>query len=343
MVFGGQVPEEQRFTERMHTAFKARGLDQVQVVNVGVPGWTTLNEAGFLEANTAWLQPDLVVLAVYLGNDIEENVMATIGGYEADATNGIAYGRRTREVVGNSVAWFAHNFEVGAAEYAPPHLVQPAWHAGDPLPTPVGNLVTSGLPAGGPASVAINFGSLDGARTWLKRNSRLYLGASDGWFALRHGYKPPLALGLNQWLAFTLRNPPRQYWLDLGYPLTEHYLAQARDASVAAGARMVVLLIPHDAQLNANKMTAELGRFHLAPEQVDLDRPRRELTDQARRLGLDIIDLLPALSARPDRANLTYLHDLHFTPLGHAVVAEVLVDALDRLNALPALVFKSSP
>jgi hypothetical protein len=53
--------------------------------------------------------------------------------------------------------------------------------------------------------------------------------------------------------------------------------------------------------------------------------------------------LLPALSARSDRANLTYLHDLHFTPLGHAVVAEVLVDALDRLNALPALVFKSSP
>jgi len=70
MVFGGQVREEQRFTERIETVISARGLAQVQVVNVGVPGWTTFNEAGFLAANSAWLQPDLVVLAVYLGNDV---------------------------------------------------------------------------------------------------------------------------------------------------------------------------------------------------------------------------------------------------------------------------------
>jgi lysophospholipase L1-like esterase len=337
MVFGGQVREEQRFTERIETVIRARGLGQVQVVNVGVPGWTTFNEAGFLATNSAWLQPDLVVLAVYLGNDVEENVMATIGGYLVDATNGITYGQRTRDVVGNSVAWFPHNFAVGAAEYALPQVVQPAWQDGDPLPAPVGNPVASGLPAGGWARVSLNYVGLDGARTWLKRNSRLYLGASDGWFALRHGYNRPIALGLNQWLAFTLRDPPRQYWLDLGYPLTEHYLAQARDASLAAGARMVVLLIPHDAQLNADKMATELGRFHLAREQVDVDRPRRELIAQAGRLGLDIIDLLPALSARADRANFTYRHDFHFTPLGHAVVAEVLADELDRLGALPAM------
>lgn len=335
MVFGGQVPEEQRFTEGIEAAFKTRGLGQVQVVNVGVPGWTTFNEAGFLAANSAWLQPDLVVLAVYLGNDIEENVMATIGGYAADATNGIAYGRRTRDVVGDSVAWFPHNFAVGAAEYAPPQGVQLAWHVGDPLPAPVGNLVGSGLPAVGRGSLALNSAGLDDARTWLKQNSRLYLGASDGWFALRHGYNRPTPLALNHWLAFTLRDPPRQYWLDLGYPLTEHYLALARDASLAAGAHMVVLLIPHDAQLNGDKMAAELGRFHLAPEQVDLDRPRHELIAQAGRLGLDVIDLVPALSARVDRANFTYAHDLHFTPLGHAAVAEVVVRALDQLGAVP--------
>jgi hypothetical protein len=138
-------------------------------------------------------------------------------------------------------------------------------------------------------------------------------------------------------VAFTLRDPPRQYWLDLGYPLTERYLTRARDASLAAGARMVVLLIPHDAQVNDDKMAAELGRFHLAPEQVDLDRPRRELIDQAAPLGLDTIDLLPPLSVRADRANFTYRHDFHFTPLGHAVVAEVLVNELDRLGALPAM------
>jgi len=138
-------------------------------------------------------------------------------------------------------------------------------------------------------------------------------------------------------LAFTLRDPPRQYWLDLGYPLTEHYLAQARNASLAAGARMVVLLIPHDAQMNADKMAAELGRFRLAPDQVDLDRPRRELIDQAARLGCDTIDLLPALNARADRADFTYRHDLHFTPLGHAAVAETVVHELERLGAVTVM------
>ncbi len=229
------------------------------------------------------------------------------------------------------------NFEVGAAEYDPPQVVQPAWHDGDPLPAPVGNFVGSGLPALASGSVSLNFAGLDGARTWLKRNSRLYLGASDGWFALRHGHNRPRALALNQWLAFTLRDPPRQYWLDLGYPLTEHYLAQARNASLAAGARMVVLLIPHDAQMNADKMAAELGRFRLAPDQVDLDRPRRELIDQAARLGCDTIDLLPALNARADRADFTYRHDLHFTPLGHAAVAETVVHELERLGAVTVM------
>jgi hypothetical protein len=139
MVFGGQVREEQRFTERLEATLKSRGSGQVRVVNVGVPGWTTFNEAGFLKANVAWLQPDLVVLAVYLGNDIEENVMATIGGYRADSFNGVAYGQRTREVVQNSVEWFPHNYDVGAAEYAPPYLEQSEWNTGDPMPTPVGN------------------------------------------------------------------------------------------------------------------------------------------------------------------------------------------------------------
>lgn len=155
--------------------------------------------------------------------------------------------------------------------------------------------------------------------------------------ALRHGYRRPTALALNQWLAFTLNDPPRQFWLDVGYPLTEQYLARARDASLAVGVRTVVLLIPHDAQLNDAKLAAELARFQLSVDEVDLDRPRHELLDRSARQGLDTIDLLPALKARADRADLTYRHDLHFTALGHAVVAEILADELDRLDALPAV------
>jgi lysophospholipase L1-like esterase len=333
MVFGGQVPEDERFTERLEATLKSRDFGQVRVVNVGVPGWTTLNEAGFLEANMAWLQPDLVVIAVYVGNDIEENVMATIGGYRAGSTNGIAYGQRTREVVQNSVEWFPHNYAVGATESAPPHLEPFEWRAGDPLPTPVGNTPSDGPESPDMPGAYVDYvpsSGLDAARTWLKRNSRIYLGASDGWFSLRFGHNRPTPLGLNSWLAFTLRDEPRQYWLQVGYPLTEHYLARARVATEAGGARMVALLIPHDAQIDDAKRDAELRRFHLRTDQVDLDRPRRELTERAARQGVETLDLLPALTARADRSDLTYKHDLHFTPLGHAVVAEFLANELER-------------
>jgi lysophospholipase L1-like esterase len=336
MVFGGQVAEDQRFTERLEAILKSRGSTQVRVVNVGVPGWTTFNEAGYLEANMSWLQPDLVVLAVYLGNDIEENVMVTMGAYDDNARLGVRYGQRTREVVRNSVEWFPHNFAVGAVEYAQPHIQASDWRTSEPLPKPPVNMPSSSARTG-PVRVSssdyVPSGLPDASRTWLKQNSRLYASASNAWFFVRHGHNRPAALSLDQWLAFTLRDEPRQYWMQVGYPLTEQYLAQARTATIAAGAGFIALVIPHDAQIDDAKGAAELRRFHLSAAEVDLDRPRREIVDRAARRGIETIDLLPVLRARADRAALTYMHDLHFTPLGHAVVAEILAAELTSARA----------
>ena len=44
----------------------------MRVVNLGVGGYTTYNEAGLLRENLSWLQPDLVVVAAFLGNDVAE-------------------------------------------------------------------------------------------------------------------------------------------------------------------------------------------------------------------------------------------------------------------------------
>jgi len=101
IVFGGQVAEEERFTEQLEGLLHTRGCARVRVVNVGTPGWTTFNEAGFLQANRGWLEPDLVVVAVFLGNDVEENVMATISGYEqVDVGNGVRWAAGARGEAG---------------------------------------------------------------------------------------------------------------------------------------------------------------------------------------------------------------------------------------------------
>lgn len=338
-IFGLGVRPEQRLTEQLEEILRGRGFASVHVVNVATPGWTTFNEAGYLAANGTWLTPDLVIVAVYLGNDIEENVLATVGGYEQiDTGIGIGWSRRARELVGNSVEWFAHNFAVGAAEYAQPHLEPNEHREAEPLPTPVGNIATASNGSAETAQSSPEYqpsSPADAARTWLRQRSRLYLGVADGWFAVRHGHRRPEVLNLDQWLVFTLRDQPPQRWLQLGYPLTERYLQQAQATAAALGARTVAVLIPHDAQVAETKRRAELGRFLLSEQEVDLERPQRELQTRAQRQGIPVIDLSPAFRTLPDPASLTFPHDLHLTPRGHAAVADILATELVRLGTLP--------
>jgi hypothetical protein len=39
IVFGGQVPEQQRLTERLEVLLHDRGLARARVINVATPGW----------------------------------------------------------------------------------------------------------------------------------------------------------------------------------------------------------------------------------------------------------------------------------------------------------------
>jgi len=339
MVFGGQVPEDQRLTERLEQLLQARGYTSVRVVNVATSGWATYNEAGYLQENISWLQPDVVVVAVFVGTNIEKNVFATIGGYKkSTGDTGVAWGQRAFDLMRNSMDWFSHNFAVGATDYPPPRLDPYEWHEGDQLPEPVGNSENlSGVVASHTVweSFAAFHPSVDGLRTSLRLDSRAYRGASDALFALRHGYPRPESLNIDSWLTFTLRDAPAQKWLRLGYPLTEQYLNTIRSTAASVGAPTIALLLPHQAQVSDAKRASELGRYHLRLDEVDLERPQQELTTRAQRHGIDVLDMLPIMRVRRDRDALTYPHDLHLTALGHAVVADALADYLQHLNRLP--------
>jgi lysophospholipase L1-like esterase len=341
IVFGAQVSEDQLLTAQLEALLHVDGYSQVRVVNVAVPGWGTFNEAGYLAANSSWIQPDLVVLAVFLGNNVEKNVLATAGGYvlTSDAA-GVAYGEQARKIVQTSIDQFPHNFAVAAIEHEPGPFDTYVWRQGDELPKAAGNSTAAELASAAkrhaPTSLDVDHTSLvDDARTWLSRNSLLYLAGSDAFFSIRHGYARPEALGLDTWDAYVLRDEPHWPWMQWAYPLTERYLEATSEAAAEAGAPLIALLIPHDAQYAEDRRQNELGRFHLSPDEVDLTRPQRELTAAANRHGIPVIDLLPALSVRVDRDALTYHHDFHLTPLGHAVVAQELADALEERGLLP--------
>src|SRR5262245_60542830 len=78
---GGQVPYEQTFPALLEQDFRQLGYTNVRVIDAAVGGYSTYNEAGMLDENITWLQPDVVVVAAFVGNDIAENVLATRTGY----------------------------------------------------------------------------------------------------------------------------------------------------------------------------------------------------------------------------------------------------------------------
>ena len=125
---GGQVPYEQVFPAVLEQELHARGYTQVRVVDAGVGGYTTYNEAGLLREDLSWLQPDLVIVAAFLGNDVGENVLATDAGYVLDPEHpkGFSFGPAASDLVQQSIGWFPRNG--GDAGSMPP-----PWDPSQPL------------------------------------------------------------------------------------------------------------------------------------------------------------------------------------------------------------------
>jgi lysophospholipase L1-like esterase len=70
---GIQVPPEQGFPALLETFLSARLARKVEVVNASVSAYSTDREL-FIYTILGWrFQPDMVLLSVYVGNDIEEN------------------------------------------------------------------------------------------------------------------------------------------------------------------------------------------------------------------------------------------------------------------------------
>ena len=72
--FAEQVNQDQTFTQRLETRLNAEqpGLTY-RVLNAGSNGWATANEAVYLAKEGVRFRPDVVIVALYLGNDISDN------------------------------------------------------------------------------------------------------------------------------------------------------------------------------------------------------------------------------------------------------------------------------
>jgi hypothetical protein len=74
-----QVPEQDGIVSRLERALNARGSDRYEVLNAGVGGWGNGQELMFLREEGYRYQPDLVVMMLFVGNDVYDNSYALQG------------------------------------------------------------------------------------------------------------------------------------------------------------------------------------------------------------------------------------------------------------------------
>lgn len=344
---GGQVPYEQTFPAVLEQELHARSYTNVRVIDAGVGGYTTYNEAGLLRGDLQWLQPDLVVVAAFLGNDVAENVLATDAGYLDDPQHpkGFSYGPAASDLVQQSLAWFPRN---GPSNDAVP----PAWDPAQGLPVPAPILAPPiSHAAEGPipawvhdASPVITFKNT-GHWLWdTVRADSLLLGQLFGQpvnpsVSTEPGRRPlskdQRKLNVSSFEWTILRDRPHTYWLDVAWPLFGAYLGDIRASAATVGAPVVLVVIPEIGQVQPSERDRAMAEYRFSEAEVDWDRPQRDLRAQADQAGLaTIVDLLPDFRASPQRDELYLPNDQHFAATGHSAAADELARALIDGNLL---------
>jgi hypothetical protein len=285
------------------------------------------------------------VVAAFVGNDVGENVLATDAGYVIDPEHpkGFSFGPAASELVQQSIGWFPRNG--GDAGTMPA-----AWDPSQPLPTPVVSPAAISPRRAGvgvpwpidpsPVNTLKNAGHWfwDTARIDSRLLGRVFGVPPDPGISTAPGARPPSKdqrkMNVSSFEWTILRDVPRTYWLDVAWPLFGAYLADIRTSAASVHAPVLVLVIPDIAQVESAKRARTMADYRFREDEVDWERPQRELLKQANLAGVQLLDVLPAFRARADRDSLYLPIDEHFSAMGHRVTAELLADAILRYGWL---------
>ena len=288
--FGAAVEAEEAWPARLEGFLnRGRAGRRWEVVNAGIPGHGTGQQLLLYRMLEDRLRPDVVVLGLTVVNDLLDNLC------------------------------------IEEAIYAPKSTV------------PCFTLEGDDLRVTGPASAATVPRAQ--ASPWLPR-----LRVADFFTAQarRLTVGNPKLLELAGWSGMTVDLPyvpatvaswydPR--YVEPGWRLTQRIVLELRAELDARGVRLVLLVIPAALQADVGLQAALriLGHRH-TPVQAflaDPARPQRLVAEFCRAIALECLDALPGVLELERRGARTYYAiDNHWTPVGHAMAAELIARRL---------------
>ncbi|MCB9107087.1 MAG: hypothetical protein H6633_22980 [Anaerolineales bacterium] len=314
-----QVNLDQTYHKQLE-GLLADSLDQpVEVLNAGVGGWGTDQEAIFYVAEGFRYEPDVVLLAFFIRNDAVNNY----GPLEIERNGG----SQQKEFFTLSPS----------GELQPP-----------PVQEEVAELERTALQTN-PQQVAPQLDDdhqppLLGAADTLWRWSALYrflmpylrdippvvqqLGPSGilGGEAVIRAKHPSVPIPF-----FVYQDPPDERFA-AAWDVTEAIIRRLRDEVEQRGSRLAVVVIGAPEQVYPEAWERTLAANPTMQNlNLDLDAPNHRLDAFLTAEGIAHLDLLPIFrdaAAQPDTPPLHFRHDQHWTPAGHRLAAESISEFL---------------
>jgi len=126
-----------------------------------------------------------------------------------------------------------------------------------------------------------------------------------------------------------------------GYELTSLLLQKMHGLASANGSKLTLVLLPLMVQLSDAQFAAFAAS---AARELDAGRPQRMLTGVGRRLGIEVIDLLPGFRKwmASGGENLYLERDGHWNREGHRLAARIVAAELVRLGLVRERDLKAS-
>ena len=279
-----QVDAAQTVAARLEASLQQGASRRVEVVNAGVAGYGTGHEMLLFDEEGIRYQPNVVVLVVFLGNDIGDNA------YRPDPQRPERTTRPTFDLDSERLI----RVIPGAPIDTSPDLRRSLRSC-----CLLYNVFETGV-----------LRKLSGGEV---RDQPEF--EADGRYLVRSLYeKEPDGETARAWR------------------ITERLIGVIRDRALAEKIPMVVVGAPDWLALDHAAWVERLGGARVASRQFAQDVPNRVLGEIIGKMGVPYVDLLPIMANAPTSEPLFFPIDSHWTPAGHALVADAVQAKLREIG-----------